>query len=1074
MTHILRRFSAVLLWSGLVFVLPRSGLTAIEFSFENPAQAQVISGVSVISGWAFSTVPGASVTVRLRIDAGEASRLPCCSERGDVVDAYPDHPQALQSGFGQVFNFGLLEQGTHTLTLEIEDTTGTREIHEHSIETVRPGGFEFLSPLDLTQAEAELSEDKQQIVIESAVARDKASGASEEVRFNLAWQENLQAMGIVASQNTSEQVTSAAVQSTALQAVQVATEDRAAERMQVDAEGQAAQPDWVQNPALIRIDPVSGSRTIVSDVNVPTEEDLSDAQTDPGPTWLIPQGVTVEPDGQIAVTDFGLQALVRVDPVTGRRQVVSRTGPAFLRPNGVAAYGEASGLDSTLVIADSGQSGVIEMNDDRQTIISDIGFEGEPVNLRAPFGLAIEPNCTQEDCRIVVADAGLAAIVRLDRATEERTLISDEGWMTPVDIDVAPDGQLVVVDVGLNALVRVNPANGNRTVVSGAGAGGGPPFSRVRALVIESDGQLAVLDEGARTVFRVDPGNGERSIISGLDTGSGPELRLPVDIAVESNGQLIVVDSAPLSSVLENPSGDFAGGLGLVSGWAFANAPAATPSTIELRIDDNAPIDVPCCSSRGDVQAFFPERPWAPESGFGLVTNFNLLPSGPHIFELTVEDKNGASHTQSRLVETVRLGGSEFLDRFDMTNAEVSLSSEIVFIDQVKVRDKASQLSRDINASFIWQESCQCFVVQGECGNGSVESNEECDGAAFGGQTCRSSGFSGGSLSCGARCNLDFSQCTEGRPVLVANSGDNTVSVVSPTTYAEELTIPVGENPRAIAVSPTHPVAYVTNADSASVSVIDLNTRTAVDDIAVGGTPVGVGFAPDGRYAYVVNAGHGRVSVINTASRAVETYIGVGHEPQEIAINSAGTRAYVTNYGDGTVSVLDLVTRKLLSTIDVGNEPNGIAVRPHAAEVYVVNFGDNSVSIINTNTGSVVQTLTREADEGRIGLLPQKVAFSPDGHKAFITNALDYTVSILDAVTRTSLDKLSIARQGYSSVYDEPNGIFIPPNGLRFYVSLFGRSGQGRYLGVYGVLNHRFEASVQVGDGPIGLAGGPG
>ncbi len=1084
MTHILGRFSVVFVWSGLMFVLPRSGLAAIEFSFENPAQAQVVSGVSVLSGWAFSTEPGASVTVRVRIDNGEASRLPCCSERRDVANAYSDYPQALQSGFGQVFNFGLLKEGTHTLTLEIEDTTGTREIYEHTIETVRPGGFAFLSSLDLTQARAELSEDKHQILIERAVARDNASGASEEVRLSLAWQENLQAVGIVASQNADEPVSSAAAaQSESLQAAQVYAEDRAAERMQADAEDQAVQPDWVQNPAIIRIDPVSGRRTIVSDVNVPTEEDLrntqtggDEAQTNPGPTWLIPQGVTVEPDGQIAVTDFGRGALIRVDPVTGRRHAVSGAGAAFLRPNGVAAYGAASGLDGTLVIADSGQSGVIEMNDDRRTIISDIGLEGEtdPVNLRAPFGIAIEHNCTQEDCRLVVADADLAAIVRLDRDTEERTVLSDEGWLTPVDIDVAPDGQFVVVDVGLNALVRVDPASGNRTLVSGAGTGGGPPFSRVRALVIESDGQLAVLDEGARAVFRVDPGTGERSVISGPDTGSGPELRVPVDIAVESSGQLIVVDSAPVSSILENPSGDFAGGIGLVSGWAFSNTPAATPSNIELRIDDTVPIDVPCCSSRGDVQAFFPERPWAAESGFGLVTNFNLLPSGPHTFELTVEDTSGTSHTQSRSVETVRLGDSEFLDHFDLTNAEVSVSSETVFLDRVRVRDKASQVSRDINASFIWQESCQCFVVQGECGNGSMESNEECDGAAFGGQTCQSTGFSGGSLSCGASCNLDFSQCTGGAPVLVANSGDNTVSVVSPATYEEERTIPVGANPRSIAVSPTNAVAYVTNANSASVSVIDLTTRTVIDAIDVGDTPVGVGFAPDGRYAYVVNAGYGRVSVINTALRTVETTIAVGHEPQEIAINSAGTRAYVTNYGDGTVSVLDLVAHRPLTTIAVGNEPNGIAVRPHAAEVYVVNRGDNSVSIISTNTGSVVETLTREADEGRIGLLPQKVAFSPDGHKAFITNALDYTVSIIDAATRSSLDKLPVTRRGYRSVYDEPNGIVISPNGLRFYVSLFGRSGQGSYLGVYGVLNHRFEASVEVGDGPIALAGGPG
>ena len=442
----------------------------------------------------------------------------------------------------------------------------------------------------------------------------------------------------------------------------------------------------MRNPAIIRIDPNSGNRTILSDVNTPTRADLSGAETegdetltDPGPTWLIPQGLTIEPNGQIAVTDAGRDSLIRVDPVTGRRQAFAGSGPSLARPNGVAAYPQASGLDRTLAIADSGRSGVFELNGNR-TIISNREFddESEQVDLKDPFGIAVENNCTEDDCRVVVADAGLRAIVRLDRQTEQRTIISDEGWMIPVDVDVASDGQLFVVDVGLNAIVRVNPTNGNRAIVSGAGTGGGPAFQRVRALAIEPDGRLAVVDEGARAVLRVDPRSGERSIISGPETGGGLELRVPVDIAVASDGQLIVVDSAPFSAAFENPFGDFVGGIGLVSGWAFANVSAATLNSVVLTIDDNAPIQVPWGASRGDVQASFPERPWATESGFGLVTNFNILPSGSHTFALTVEDTSGSSHTLSRSVETVRLGDSEFLDRFDMTDAEVDIFDDTV------------------------------------------------------------------------------------------------------------------------------------------------------------------------------------------------------------------------------------------------------------------------------------------------------------------------------------------------------------------------------------------------------------
>lgn len=46
------------------------------------------------------------------------------------------------------------------------------------------------------------------------------------------------------------------------------------------------------------------------------------------------------------------------------------------------------------------------------------------------------------------------------------------------------------------------------------------------------------------------------------------------------------------------------------------------------------------------------------------------------------------------------------------------------------------------------------------CGNGTVETGEECDGADLGGQTCVTRGFSGGTLGCKADCTFDESSCS--------------------------------------------------------------------------------------------------------------------------------------------------------------------------------------------------------------------------------------------------------------------------------------------------------------------------
>lgn len=55
-------------------------------------------------------------------------------------------------------------------------------------------------------------------------------------------------------------------------------------------------------------------------------------------------------------------------------------------------------------------------------------------------------------------------------------------------------------------------------------------------------------------------------------------------------------------------------------------------------------------------------------------------------------------------------------------------------------------------------------TVSSLCGNGVIDSGEECDGSNLAGQSCSSRGFSGGSLSCNSNCTINTSQCTSPPP----------------------------------------------------------------------------------------------------------------------------------------------------------------------------------------------------------------------------------------------------------------------------------------------------------------------
>ena len=66
--------------------------------------------------------------------------------------------------------------------------------------------------------------------------------------------------------------------------------------------------------AVVRVDPISGNRTV-----------FSDATTGSGPDFGSPVDIAVEADGTLVVTDCDLRAVVRVDPITGDRTIVSDT-----------------------------------------------------------------------------------------------------------------------------------------------------------------------------------------------------------------------------------------------------------------------------------------------------------------------------------------------------------------------------------------------------------------------------------------------------------------------------------------------------------------------------------------------------------------------------------------------------------------------------------------------------------------------------------------------------------------------------------------------------------------------------
>jgi YVTN family beta-propeller protein len=146
---------------------------------------------------------------------------------------------------------------------------------------------------------------------------------------------------------------------------------------------------------------------------------------------------------------------------------------------------------------------------------------------------------------------------------------------------------------------------------------------------------------------------------------------------------------------------------------------------------------------------------------------------------------------------------------------------------------------------------------------------------------------------------------------VVVNRQKNTVSVIrvrgqNGTDVSELLgEVPVGKEPRFVALSPDNKWAYVTNAFDGTMSVIDL-THTAPQvygsAVSVGVEPRGIAVTPNGKYAFIANHTVGEVTVVDLSTLTVIRSVKTGGNPYSIAISNDGDR----NDSDETVFVTRL------------------------------------------------------------------------------------------------------------------------------------------------------------------------
>lgn len=298
---------------------------------------------------------------------------------------------------------------------------------------------------------------------------------------------------------------------------------------------------------------------------------------------------------------------------------------------------------------------------------------------------------------------------------------------------------------------------------------------------------------------------------------------------------------------------------------------------------------------------------------------------------------------------------------------------------------------------------------------------------------------------------------------------------------------------------------YVTNGGSNTVTVLDVVNVRVDRELTVGQDPVAVAASPTRNEIYVVNAGstagNGSLSVIDAEHNTVAATIPLHRQPASIDLDSSGDRAYVANSGSNSISVIDLRRRREVDQIQVGNQPVATRLAPDDKTLVVANRRDDSVSLIDPENGRVratfggcpgaagavilpdsskafvpcstghqvmvialAQTGTHPSETDRletlmdVGRAPVNLTLKPDGGEIFASNSLSDSVSEIYDTTDDVGDTYMIGNEPVFGLVSRDNALLYEANRRSQQVTVYS-IGDGKLIG-----------SINVGDGPVALA----
>ena len=274
----------------------------------------------------------------------------------------------------------------------------------------------------------------------------------------------------------------------------------------------------------------------------------------------------------------------------------------------------------------------------------------------------------------------------------------------------------------------------------------------------------------------------------------------------------------------------------------------------------------------------------------------------------------------------------------------------------------------------------------------------------------------------------------DGRFAYVTEAGANRVAIIDTSARQVVGNMAVGSGPGAIASDPTSAMysLFVANTRSNTLTALDANTQQARATIPVGQEPVAVAVAspmsgisdsgnPSIREVYVANRASQTLSVVlvgdagnagNAGDLHVAATIALPESPCALSIPQTGGVAYVATCS-GKVLSIGLASHRVLGTLfaHLGGAPGAMDYDAVTGQIYVPVPAKDQVVILRPAGIGADGSLVAPAEPLRTLTLsggPSAVAITFDGALGFITEGGRGRVDELDVTSRQTLSTIVV------------------------------------------------------------------